>query len=362
MYHLIVCGFPSLLGIFLFEFLNAQILFYTETTVSYFYVIARFFHVIPSFSFAYLADKNYRKEALLMSHVLGFIASFLLYLYGFSFWSVLVVSIVFNPLSVARAALLDNFPRYSPLKLMAVAFIMKGIPWVVFCVLYQNGFSFSYLIKVTLSLFLLNVLMIAFLFRDNRDAFGRSHGTQFAHIFRGVGSQVVSILIAFILMQAIIRMAWERIEFIQLDQMSWTAFAHIGLILGSASAMLYKRLPHLSIITLTYVAGVCFIILTILLHRFSPVDHSNSIATVVCYYCVIGGISLPLVADVVITLFGSHRKALGAVMIDVAEAMSLLVAVLLATLVISSFYQTASVMLLLFLVASVLQKQIERRA
>lgn len=337
-------------------------LFYTDASLPYFYIIARSMHVIPAFIFAYISDKNYRKEALLISHVFGFLASIVLYIYGFGFWSVLLVSIVFNPIPVARAALLDNFPKYSPLKLMAIAFIMKGIPWVVFCVLYQNNFSFIYVENITICLFCVNILMIAFLFRDNRDLFGRSHGVQLPYVFRGVGRQVFCILIAFILMQISIRMAWERIEFIQIDQASWMSFTQIGLILGSASAMLYKRLPHLSIITLTYVAGVCVILLSILEHTFSPVDNRNSIAMVISYYCVIGGVSLPLVADVVISLFGSHRKALGAMMIDVAEALALLLAVCLAALVVSSFYQTACVMLLLFLAASVLQKHIERRA
>ncbi len=358
MYPLIIFGIPSLLGVFLFEFLSAQMYFSPIEEPPYFFEILRVAHVIPAFLFAYISDKNYRKGALLTSHLLGLATVSLLYFVGSNFWTLLLIAIVFNPISVARAALLDNFPRYSPLKLMAIVFIVKFIPWILFGSLFSEGFHKDHLLLLTIFLFILNVLLIGFFFKDKKDIFAHSHQTRTLDLFWGIEKKVAYLVFAFILAQIPGRMAWGRVHLEDFHIWSWIALTNIGLALGTASAMLYKKLPHLSIVTLTYVAGVCTMILALLEQSFGAFQFKQSFSTIMSYYGIVGGIALPLFADAVITMFGAKKKALGAAMIDLSEALALTLSAFFVHFSSSSIH----VCLILFLGASLLQKHIERKS
>lgn len=361
MYPLFAFGIPALLAIFLFEFLNAQMFFSLGEDQSYSFEFLRFVHVIPAFVFAYISDKHYRKGALLASHVLGLATSCLLYFFGLHFWTVFLVAIAFNPMSVARASLIDNFPNHSPLTLMAVAFIVKSLPWIGFFWMDVYAINQFNVIQWVLILFFINGLLILVLFQDRKDLFFQTHPMRTQGFLQKVDRRTTFTVMAFILAETTIRMTWGRVWHGGQDVALLISITSVALAIGSMSAMLYKRLPHMSIITLTYVTGVCMMLIAMLGHFFGMASYHYGFVSIMSYYCIIAGLNNPLVADAVITMFGPRRKAMGAVMIDLSEAISLSLGAFAITVVPPSFYTVAVMALMLFLSASCLQRHVERR-
>lgn len=362
MWPLIIFGIPVLLSVFIFEFLSAQMYFVTGSENIDVFVLFRIAHLIPAFVFAYISDKNYRKGALFTSHLLGLVAVSTIYIFGFTFWALILVALVFNPLAVARAALLDNFSHYSTLKLMAVVFVVKMIPWIVFNYLRDVGFLSEDLLNITVLLFCVNAVFIGLFFQDKRDIFVHSHPQKKTHFLKGMKRKVIYLVLAFTLAQVPIRIAWDRIYYyFDVDIAAWTSVTTYSLMIGIICAMLYKCLPHLSILTLTYILGVCVMLALLLERSFGVFPSRFSFVGAMNYYCVIGGMTLPFAADAIITMFGSQKKAIGAMMIDISESGALLIAAMISRFFSMFFYADLFFSLAFFFIASVLQKHIERR-
>ncbi len=360
MYQIIIFGIPVLLAVLIFEWINVQMFIYSKATIFYSYAILRFAHFVPAYLFAYVSDKNYRKEALLASHIFGLSAVCILYFFGFNFWTLLFTALVFNPISVTRASLLDNFPQYSPLKLMAIPFIIKAIPWIVFGWLSVPEIKSNTTATLNIILFSINILFIYFLFKDKKDIFSHSHETHTSDYFYGMGKKIVYTIFAFILAETTIRTILGSVRFDNTHPESWITLSNIGLLTGYASAMLYKRLPHTSVVTLAYVVGACMMMVALVEQSFSIFGHKATYANIMTYYCVVGGLYHPFVADALITMFGSRKRALGAAMIDLSEAVSLIIGAFILKLITPSYYQTTIICLLLFLGASIFQRIVER--
>ena len=59
-------------------------------------------------------------------------------------WVLILIAIIFNPTPVARAALLDAFPNYSTLKIVATTFFVIYFPWMFFNELSTIDFNFRF--------------------------------------------------------------------------------------------------------------------------------------------------------------------------------------------------------------------------
>jgi len=109
-------------------------------------VLSRFMwsvvQIIPAFLFGFYSDRYNRIIVLIISHVFGIITISFLY-FGHSLpWAFLGVGFCFNPFSICRATLLDNYPQVSAISIVAATFIFKNIFWV-FLDLFPEGFSIN---------------------------------------------------------------------------------------------------------------------------------------------------------------------------------------------------------------------------
>lgn len=361
MRSLVIFGLPAALSILIFEFFSAQMFFFMKSDIPYSLEILRFIYIIPAVFFAYISDKNYRKEVLLISHGLGLIACVFLYVFGLRFWTFCIFSIIFNPISVARAALLDNFPKSSPLKLMAFTFAIQNLTWIVFCVMVDSGLNPEQSIWILGSLLLFNAFLIFFFFKDNKDLFDKAHHTKHLEFLQSLDIRWIYILIAVTLANITTYLVWGRIEKVGVELVSWFCLINTSLLLGSLSALLYKRLPHLSIVTLAYVTGACMVLICIFEHFFGVFHHKRTFLNVMSHYFVLTGLYLPLVTDGIISIFGKHRKALGAVTIDFSQSCALIIAAVINPWIDFSFSRISFSVLGLLIIASVIQKICERR-
>lgn len=359
---LVIFGLPAALSIFIFEFFSAQMFFFIKSDIPYSLEILRFIYIIPAIFFAYISDKNYRKEALLISHGLGLVACTFLYVYGLEFWTFCIFSLIFNPISVARAALLDNFPKSSPLKLMAFTFAIQNLTWIIFCIMVNQGLSPEQSIWILGTLLLFNAFLIFFFFKDNKDLFDKSHHIKHLEFLQSLDRRWIYILIAVTLANITTYLVWGRIEKVDEELLSWFCLINTSLLLGSLSALLYKKLPHLSIVTLAYVTGACMVLICIFEHSFDIFQHKRTFLSVMSHYFVLTGLYLPLVTDGIITIFGRHRKALGAVTIDFSQSFALIFAAMINPWMDLSFYYISFSVLGLLIVASIIQKICERKS
>jgi len=355
MYDLFVFGVPVFLAIFLGEFLIAQVYLYPEKSTPYIFEVFQFGHLIPAFIFAYISDKNYRKEALFVSHLLGMVVICSLYWLGFNFWAVFWGAFLFNPVSVARAALLDNFPHHSPVKLMAMTCLAQELPWILFA--WIKPAWADQLVPITIGFFLFNTVIIFCLFRDKKDLF--AHPLK-QRLSKGNFKHLLWTVLAFFLAQTVLRIGWSNIDLMGQEIASWNAVSAISLSFGLIASMLYRRLPHISMVTLSYILGLFMMLLCLIVYSFAIWNFNDLFSMSIVYYCTISGLYVPFVVDAVLSFVGVTRRALGAIMIDVAQSLSLPFSFFTLEIFSHTSSSPAIICCILFAAAALIQKGIEK--
>ena len=140
----------------------------------------------------------------------------------------------------------------------------------------------------------------------------------------------------------------------------WLNLTTAGTLLGIACAMLYNRLPHMSIITLFYTIGFGISVMAILTCTYQVFNCTISLLTAISHYCVVGGLYLPFVTDAVINMFGTRHKAVGAAMVESADTIALALAPLLFIVLNQHILNILILMTILYLSAALIQKQAEK--
>ncbi len=100
-----------------------------------------FLQIFPAFIFGFISDHHRRRKMLIFSQILGVLGGIFLWIFKFETWVVFFIGITFNPLSVARATMLDNYPKISALKVIAVTYIAKNISWILISLYAEVSFD-----------------------------------------------------------------------------------------------------------------------------------------------------------------------------------------------------------------------------
>jgi len=313
--------------------------------------------LVPAFVLAYLSDRTNRKNVLIFSQLIGLVGGIVLYIFGSTPWVLILIAITFNPTHVARAALLDIFPHYSTLKLVAITFFALNLPWMFFKEF--SAFDFNFLVILTFVLLAVNSLL-TFLFFHDRQKCGYSK-VQFAKSIELLRNdrRIFYTLSAFICSEITFYLISIYIEYSKGTEV-WLDITTFATLIGILIAMLYNRLPHMSMVTLFYSMGFGLIVVAILSSFLSISSLQISLLSSMSHYAVIGGMYLPFVTDAVIKMLGNRNKGIGSALIEGGDAIAILIAMIFSTAFVLSALWIFGIILVLFLLATGIQKKAEK--
>lgn len=315
--------------------------------------------IFPALIFGFFSDLYQRKLVLVASQIFGVLGLFFLWLGGVTFWVFLFLGFFFNPFSIVRATLLDDFSKVSALKVIAITYIVKNISWVGLEL--SKYYTTQALLNVLLpTLVLTLILSVALLSARNSKVNSKS-------LINKNKTPILLTITALSLAETTFYLLWVYLESgraptgptLQGGE-NWLSVITVGTLLGTAFVMFYKKIPHFSIITILYGAGFGMLIVTfIFMYKFSWSYTEDTLTTTMSHYSVIGGIYLPFVADSLITLCGVKRKAVGSALSEVADALALIVASSLAIFLAQNVFHILIVIGVLYFMATIFQKAVE---
>lgn len=357
-WKIVSLSIPSLIAIALIELVNAEIYLYGPVSDgSTMFILWNILQIIPAFVFGYISDRNYRKQMLVISQALGFLGGVVLFLVGAKTWVLILIAMTFNPLPIARAALLDNFPQFSTLKLVAITFLAQNLPWVFFKQL--SYFSLDNLVLFTLFLIVLNLFLTVVLFEDRRDFVHPKVQINNSWEFVRNDGRLLYTLLAFTLSEMTFYIIWVFIEYSKGNAV-WLDLTTFATLVGVFIVMLYNRLPHMSIITLLYSIGFALSLVALLTCGLSVFSCEVSLLSAMSHYSVMGGIYFPFFTDAVIKMFGPNNKAVGSAMVEFGDTIAIFVAPLINMFLKPSPTEILWILLAIYLLATGLQKLAER--
>lgn len=355
-YAIIKHAIPSLVAIALLEIVNVQVYIHGPISEGSLYILGWLcLQMIPGFVFGYISDRNFRKKALVISQFLGLVGGSILSVFGYENWVLVVIALTFNPLPVARAAFLDNFPQYSTLKLIAITFLAQHSPWVFFNFIAK--FDYKVVVFWTLSILAINIILTIFFFTDNYDKKPKKHVSIFPKKFK---IPLLQTLVAFTLAEATFYLLWAHLEVNPFLQ-TWQSYTTFGTVLGILIALLYNRLPHISIITLFYTIGAGILITVFVGCIFNLSKCNDYFVYAMSHYAVIGGIYLPFVTAAVIDMFGSRNKAFGSATIEFGDTIASFIAPITGFFLKDKIQWIILVTVFLYVLASFIQRSAEKR-
>ena len=286
-------GLPSLLAIALFEIVSIQI--YNLPNDGYIFIGWILSLALSGLYLGFLSDYFSRKAAIFFTLISGFILLTTINFYGASFLLILLLGLTFNPIPIARASIIDNFPHMSKVQLIAVTFIAQFLPWCFFY--YLTDIPRNLLTKIVLPYILINLLAFVF-FRDNRNI--KTHIFDIRTIVhKGSKSKVYLTLFALFFGQVVFFLSDTFLEFHPSHYKLYSSLG-VGSLIGTCLALLYRKIPHLSVLTLAYGMGILFSIVplfSVISFSINTLDPSYQTMLV----ANLGGFYLPFVYDAILS-------------------------------------------------------------
>jgi len=141
----------------------------------------------------------------------------------------------------------------------------------------------------------------------------------------------------------------------------WFTPTTFATVLGISIGMFYSRIPHISFITLCYFLGSGTMLVSIFIFLyFSSAHNAESLVIPMGYFAIVGGLYLPFVADTVIKMVGSKRKAFGSALIEFCAVIATGIAWFISYFTKNLILSILIILFILFLSAALLQKRSEK--
>ena len=170
---LIIHLIPAILSISLFEIIAIEVYLNTpiyDSKIKFF--LWRSAQAVGGFILGWLSDKFCRKKILVITQVLGVLILPFLW-QNFAVFPLFLIGFLFNPSPVARAALIDNFPKESKAKLISITYIAQFIPWCFYLTI--TAFSSMEVLIASLIALLGNAAISHLFFEDRKDKSQKPH-------------------------------------------------------------------------------------------------------------------------------------------------------------------------------------------
>ncbi len=359
-YEFIIALIPMLVVIFLFEVIAIEVYLHAPINESKIKFFAwRSAQAIGGFVLGYLSDKYSRKKILVITQIFGVVILPLLLWQNFSIFPLFLIGFFFNPSPVVRAALVDNFPRKSKAKLMAITFIAQFIPWCFYLTI--NDFIASDILIAALITLVVNTAISFLFFKDRKDIRQEHHieiAKNFAH--EKSSKRAFYTLSALFPGQLVFFISDTFFENLAFNEGLFSALG-IGSLIGVLVGIFYRKIPHLSLLTFCFGIGVLLSVVPLITDYLVP-DLNIDLPYQLMLFSNLGGFYLPFVFDVVLSATSANYRGMTCGIIDLIISLSSIIGVFIIVFFNPGEKLILLMSIILFLLATIIQKRGEKYA
>ncbi len=355
---LIIHLIPAILVISLYEIIAIQVYLNTPIQDSRFkFFVWRSAQAVGGFLLGYLSDKYCRKKILVITQVLGVLILPLLLWKNFAVFSLFLIGFFFNPSPVARAALVDNFPKESKAKLIAITYIAQFIPWCFYLTIHD--FKSTEILMAALTVLILNSTMSYLFFEDRRDK-KQEHNNDITQSFTHKKSikRVFYTLCALFPGQLVFFISDTFFENLTSNAGLFSALG-IGSLIGVLVGIFYRKIPHLSLLTFCFGIGILLSAVPLITNYLVP-DLNIDLPYQLMLFSTLGGFYLPFVFDVVLSAISANYRGTACGIIDLLIALSSIIGVAIVVFLNPSQTLILLMTVILFISATAIQKKGEK--
>lgn len=284
---------PALLMISAFEVVSIQV--YSLPSTADYFLIWILSLAVSGLYLGFLSDRYSRKGCLLFTLFAGFSIVLSITYFGVTPWLILLLGLTFNPTPISRASIIDNFPHVSKVQLIVITFIAQFIPWCFFAFL--SEIQHAAFTEIVLPCLIVSAILFIF-FKDNRDL--KTHTLDSRKIIHpGNRTKVYLTFSALLIAQVVFFLSDSFLEFQPAHTKLYSSLG-IGSLAGTLLGLLYRKTPHLSVLTLSYGMGFLFSVVPLLSVLFLDLD-SLDFSYQTMLVGNLGGFYLPFVYDAILS-------------------------------------------------------------
>jgi MFS family permease len=347
---------PALISIAIFQVIAIEIYFFNPLSFSKInFTIWGASQAVGGYLIGFISDKLNRKNILILTQICGMLLLFPMLFFGVKqWWMLLFLGLTFSPTAVARAALIDNFPNESKIKIIGITFIALFIPWLFFTKISEIE-SFKIIILSLIVIFL-NLLLTAFVFEDKRDL--KSNHNNRVIIKKKNRMRGFYTALALLPGQVVFFVSDSFFEEYAKNASFFTALG-VGVLIGAVVSIFYRKTPHISILTVCYGIGFIFCLLSVISVWIISVPNIN-LSIEVMLFSTLGGFYLPFVYDVILSSTSVDYRGTICGLIEGITSLSAFIG--LATILLFKPNKVSILMLMtfFFFLATIIQKKAEK--
>lgn len=304
----------------------------------------------------FLSDTFCRKKMLQIVHIAAPLLFTLFYFHP-NFYTTALLGLFYNPLSAARAALVDNMQEFSKVQLISLSFMIQFLPECFYHLFTKipKETAFFWALSAILSSLILGM----FLFFDRRDSKIKEESLfSKIHFFAPqAGRKAIFTFIAFVPTQIAYFIADNLLEIFSLNPLYYSILS-FGSLLGALLSSLYKKTPHISILTLAYGVALLFSFLPIGAYYFYGYKDLDVPFMFIALGSILG-FYISFVYDVLLHSVGKHFRGIVCGILDAVYASASLVTLLAFNALSSSLNLSLVIIALSFVTALFFQRKAE---
>lgn len=345
----VITYIPLLIIISAYEIVSIEIYLKASSSNSLFqFFLWIFMQAIGGVILGNISDNFSRKQTLLGIQISGILFLLFILWQGLNPLSISLLGLFFNPSPVSRAALIDKFPSHSKVKLISTTFLAQFLPWCF----YSKIIEFKYqtaLLGACLLIFL-SLVFTSILFRNYK----KSHEPGKVKEPKKWNEKIAFTMGALLIAQLVFFLSDSFFE--RSANAAIFSALGVGSFLGTIISFFYRRIPHLSLLTICYGLGFLLSVIPFISLLALPIPKINLDYQLVLFSSL-GGFYLPFVYDVILTASSSHFRGTACGIIDAIIALSSVIGV---TLTLFFHPQETTILFLtaiLFISAAYIQKR-----
>lgn len=347
--------FATFFAILVYVFISSHAYGYLENSIheSNLYNTAE---ALGAIFLGFLSDKFCRRKTCLYSYLIGLLLFPLAFNAHSPFILTFLFGFFFNPLPILRAGMIDNLPGLSKVQLISFSFVIQYIPWALYDKIVLLSLDTSFIIGIIL---LFISLTLSFLFfydkRDNRMA----HEPHLPKLIKkGYKTCFIFTLWASFLAQVVYFFSDNLLENYA-ENVEFYAILSFGSLVGALIASLYKKTPHVSILTINYGINMLLAIIPFAaLYIYGYKDVSIPLMFII--FGTLGGFGIPFVYDVVLNSININLRGTTCGLLDSIYSLSSLINLFIVQFLNLNLFFTLMLIPITYGISTYLQKRTEK--
>lgn len=317
----------------------------------------RLLQAIGAIVFGFLSDRFCRRQIALLVQFVALFSSITLLFFPSNIFFIMLSGFFYNPLSIFRASLVDNIPHMSKVQLIAYSFIAQILPFSFFHKL--ANLHPDFLIKSSACLLILTFLASLLFFRDKRDKL--THNAIYFNTQEIVHPlQCKRFLLTFLAYSAAQSVNFFTSNLLGNYASNAILFATLSTaaILGAFVAILYKKTPHVSVLTVNYGISVLVTSIPIICIAFYNYQ-AVPIPLELIIFASLSSFGLPFVYDILLSSANAYYRGFTCGLLEALYSLSTIISAPIVYALRVNILPALFVILALFLTSTLIQRQSE---